>query len=216
MVTFCATCSSFNVRSQRHHVSVQARAPAGGLSVTEQKFAEAVSGAELVSLGRFTRADEVTQGLVLGVGYEHRGEVAGTQSAGEPHGISAIGLDAITAPDGDQGRGDHFAMDAELDELPVQHKPGRPGFVADAQGCRVTESFQQLLDGFGAVGNLAQRPHLAARFRNRYRNRRGVYIQADVSGILLHDRLPSRVALHSVLRCSERNLRSREAKPVVP
>jgi hypothetical protein len=43
-----------------------------------------------------------------------------------------------------------------------------------------------------------------------------VYIETHVSGILAHDRLLSLAALPSVPRSSERNLRSREAEPVVP
>ena len=48
------------------------------------------------------------------------------------------------------------------------------------------------------------------------RGRKLVYVQPHVSGILAHDRLLSLAALPSVPRSSGRNLRSREAEPVVP
>jgi hypothetical protein len=118
------------------------------------------------------------------------------QSAGEQTRqlarVARVGLDAIPRPLRDQARRYHGAVDAALDQVPVEAEAGRAGLVTAAHR---RPTAQQPLDCLLVVG---QRPLLEQLVRADRGNtdRPGVNVQPDsYRRRLVHGRRPPYVAL---------------------
>ncbi len=162
-------------------------------AVAQQKLADAMAGSELIGLRGLTRAQQISQSFMRRVGDPYGREIAGTMTAREPLGVAAIGLDAVAGLDRHEGRGDDVTGYPQFGQLPVEHVPTGPGFVAGAQMLPAAELADQFGDGRGLIGNHAEAPDLTARLgdgdsdawtsRPKYRR------------LLVIDRLLSHVAL---------------------
>ena len=91
---------------------------------------------------------------------------------------------------------DDVARDAELRELQVQRVARRAGFVEGPESL-AAELLDEPPNPSWLVGDDTERLELAvpAFVRIRGGNRVGVYVEAEKSSSLLHDRFPSQVAL---------------------
>jgi len=153
------------------------RAPA----VTQQELVEPMTCAELVLLGVLTRAHQIAQGFVGGIGNPHRREVAGAITARQFGGVAAIGLDSVAGLDRDQRGRDDLAGDAERCQLPVQDVACRPGLVAGFPLLHRPQLGNQFANRFQAVRDDAQRTDFSVRLGNRSRDGVRVDIQTKKS-----------------------------------
>src|SRR6185312_14839387 len=105
--------------------------------------------------------------------------------------VSTISLDSLAGFDWDECRGDDLALDAQLDQLPVQRESRRAGFVANAE-ILAPELLKQPSNGGRLVRDDAMISHLsiAAALSNSDGNRCCVYVEAYESCSVLHDRSP--------------------------
>lgn len=84
------------------------------MSVAQQKGRQALLGACPVVDRIRPRAAQVTDDLVVGIGYMHRRQVAGTMKTGQLAGIALIGLDPVAALDRDQRGRDYWQQKTTL------------------------------------------------------------------------------------------------------
>lgn len=115
--------------------------------VPEQKLAEAVTGAQLVSLRRLPRPHQVAQHLVRGIRHPHRGQVSRAVTARKLPRIAPIGLDAIAGLHRHQRRRDAVAVDAEAGQRLVDPVAGGPLLIAGAQRLDRPERLEVLHGG---------------------------------------------------------------------
>jgi hypothetical protein len=105
------------------------RAPIGPAGVTaivsEQKGFEATLGVLAIAEGICTGPREIPNGGIFPLRDLHDGEVPRARQAGEGHGISAVGFDAIAGFWGEQRGCDHPAIIAFFHPIPIA--PGAPG-----------------------------------------------------------------------------------------
>lgn len=152
--------------------------------LTQEKLAEPMPRPQLILFRCFPRAHEIPQRLLGGIGHVHRRELAGAITTRELERIAAIRLHAIARFRRDQRRRDHLAGDAKLRQLPVEHVPAGPGFIADPQLGRRAERAQPLGDRLRTIGNDPEAPRLARRVRDRHRDRLGVDVESHMAHIV--------------------------------
>ena len=111
--------------------------PSGGTGVTEvvaqEKHFELLAGAMLLFVNLETGANEIANGLVLGIGDMNGGQFAGAIKACELVGIAAVGFDAIAGFTRDSGGSDDDAVKPVGMQEAAQGIAVRPGFVTEAE-----------------------------------------------------------------------------------
>jgi hypothetical protein len=146
---------------------------------------------QLILLGCLTRPHQIAQRLRSLVRNPHCRQIAGSITASQPLRIAAIRLHPVAGLHRHQRRRDHFASNAQLRQLPIQHVTRRARFVAALQLLDRPQPLHQLADRLRTVGNRSQAAHLAIRLGNRNGYRFGMDIPTHKSYLFLHDRFLS-------------------------
>jgi hypothetical protein len=138
-----------------------------------------VPGSELIFFPRLACADQVTQGFVSFVRNPDSGQIAGSVTACQFLGVTAVRLHPIPGLDGNQPRGHNLAIHAQRGELPVKHISGRARFVAGPQLLCRPQLADHFPDRFKAVRDRPDGSDFSARLGYCYGNRLSMDIQSD-------------------------------------
>ena len=76
-------------------------------------------GAQLVLFGRFSCSNQVAQSFMLRIRDPYRRQISGLVGPRQPFSVTPIGLDPITRLHRHERRRDHFALHAQLGQLPI-------------------------------------------------------------------------------------------------
>ena len=108
-----------------------------------------------------------------------RRQLTGTVAARQFLRIAAVGLHPVSGFGWNQTGSNHLTGNSQLRQLPIQHVPGRAGFIAGPQMLHWSEFMNQLADRFQSIRNHPDRPDLPARFGNRHSDRFGMDIETN-------------------------------------
>jgi hypothetical protein len=122
---------------------------------------------QLIFFGCFPRPYQVAQRLVRCVRHPYRRQFSGAVAARQFLRIPPVRLYPVPSFRRHQARSDHLAGDSQLRKLPIQHVPGRPGFIAGSQILNRSQFVNQLTNRFRAVRNYAETAHLSVFFGHR-------------------------------------------------
>jgi len=154
--------------------------PAGtGMTIAQQEGLEPLAGLAQIEHGVLTAADQIANGLIVGIG-----DVNGLDKArlGQPcqgHGIAPISFDPVARRLGDKGGCHDPTLDALLDQMAIQPVTARPRLVDDAAVAgllgQVTDEF---IDGadMGGDGTVEGNGPIAARGK---RHIGGVFVNIE-------------------------------------
>jgi hypothetical protein len=99
----------------------------------QQELAQAMFRTQFVDFGICSGPDQISQCLMLLVGYPDGCEITTAQQTRQLQGVTAISLHLIARPHRNERRCGNQALDAELRQLAVQCIPGRPSLIRDSQ-----------------------------------------------------------------------------------
>jgi len=142
------------------------------------------------------------------------GQIAGAITAGKLGRIAPIGLDAVAGFHGDQGGGDHVAVDAQLGELPVEDVAIGAPLIADPQSSRRAQFANQPGHHVRPIGDHARRPELPGGLGHRHGNRLRMDIEPDMAQFGNHK--TGSFACSSAWSHSDRVTYVLRSEPVIP
>src|ERR1022692_2410297 len=145
----------------------------------QQKLAQPAPGLELILLGGLPCPHQVPQRLMSRVWNPHRRQLPSSVTASQSLRIAAVRLYPVPCLGGNQTGGDYLTLHSQLRQLPIEHIPSWPSFIAGPQMLNRTEFVNQFANRFQPVGNRANRTNLSFRFRHRDGDGFGMDIQTN-------------------------------------
>jgi hypothetical protein len=127
-------------------------------AIAQQVLGESVLGTSLILLSCRSGTHQVAQRFVCRVRHPDGGQNPSAIKLSQLHRVATIGLDAFARLLGDERRRDHFALDAELGQLPVRRVPRGARFVADLERLEVAQLGDELAQCLRAVGERPKEP----------------------------------------------------------